>query len=37
MLLIQDRKRELVGTAFQEEFKALSGVSFSGMVREILG
>ena len=34
---IQDRKRELVGTAFQEKFKSLSDVSFSNMVKEMLG
>lgn len=33
---IQDRKRELVGTAFQEKFKALSDVSFSNMIKEVL-
>lgn len=37
VIRIQDRKRELVGTAFQEEFKSLADVGVKGMIRELLG
>lgn len=37
MIRIQDRKRELVGTAFQEEFKSLADLGVKGMIRELLG
>lgn len=36
VIRIQDRKRELVGTAFQEDFKSLGKSHFADMIQELL-